>query len=102
MEKTVTKTIVIQRGVPLPDRRGYRGESTTWTKLAEQMTEGDSVLLDAEKQAASLGVALRKRGWRPSQRQEGGRWRVWCVERKTYKDTDIKFREIRTNGHAGA
>ena len=70
--------IQIDSNVDVPDPvKTYKGK---WVKLAEQMKEGDSVLLSDEKQVRSLKRAIKNIGWQTVVRTMDGGLRVWKLK----------------------
>ena len=66
--------IKIDSFIPVPEPvKTYKGK---WVQLAEQMKEGDSVLLSDEKQVRSLKRAIKNIGWQTVVRTMDGGLRV--------------------------
>ena len=66
---------VIERGVPIPDRRA----TGRYQALAEQMQPGDSVLFETANQAHVMQEAMRKLGHKTRRAKDDGGHRVWRV-----------------------
>lgn len=73
----MTKELQIESNVPLP-----KVKRTKWARLAEKMGVGDSVLLDGNKQANCLYVALIRQGYSVRMARDNGGIRVWKQEAK--------------------
>ena len=75
------QTFIIEKQVPVtPSRRGmYFNRTSRWRKLAEQMNEGDSVLLDKAGEATQLASYINEtKTYRAVQRKTlEGKHRVW-------------------------
>jgi hypothetical protein len=69
--------VVIDKNIPVPEKR-----VSPWRHIAKNMKHGESILVDTQKHAASLGAAIRGagKGYR-RQIQEDGSIRVWCVDK---------------------
>lgn len=63
----------IEKNIPIPRKYNHG----IWTKLAEQMDVGDSILVDNTSQRAALSNALKGRGCKLTTRSENGKFRVW-------------------------
>lgn len=67
----------IEKGVPVPALKATH----SWIPLVEAMVEGDSVVVESEKVAQGLVVAMNRKGIRIRTAKEpgepGGRVRVW-------------------------
>lgn len=71
----MTKEIQIESNIPLP-----RAKQTKWVRIAQKMDVGDSVLLDSNKQANCLYVALIRLGHSVRMARDNGGIRVWKQE----------------------
>ena len=82
------KPYTIEKNVPLPDDRGGPGGHRVgkWTRLAQKMSVGDSVLVKSYAEAMSLRNAIiRVKGKECSaivRKEQDGR-RVWLIKRGT-------------------
>lgn len=71
----------IEKNIPIPGT----GVTGKWKELALNMSVGDSVLVDSQKEATGLTLALRKQNGKAMQRTmrraDGGtELRVWRVK----------------------
>lgn len=72
----------VEEGVPIPRMQSCRQSS--FSRIANKMKEGDSVLCDSETDASKVRLALYGFGGRAVVRKVEGGWRVWRVS-KDYK-----------------
>ena len=66
----------IEKNIPIT--KEYR--KGTWKKLAEKMEIGDSVLVKDRTEANTLGIMIRRLGYRQITRSDNNKIRVWKME----------------------
>lgn len=73
--------IKIDKGVPLPPERMNRGGK--WKSTVAQMNVGDSVGGLSENQVVGITSAIKRAGFKATQRKEdGGTFRIWKLEKE--------------------
>jgi hypothetical protein len=68
----------IDKRIPIPRTKRY---GSKWYEVIDSMEIGDSVLCDTKNDALSFGAAMKRKGFRASQRLEGFKYRVWKKEK---------------------
>lgn len=68
--------MVIEKGVPIPQKNGPR---SAVGRTVEQMEVNDSVLVDTVGKAQNLLKAGKVRGRKMTFRKVDGGWRIWRI-----------------------
>ena len=67
----------IEKNIPI----SAHGKTGKWSSIGNQMEIGDSILVSNRKEALSISMALKRKGYKALTRKVDNGIRVWKVER---------------------